>query len=38
MEFVVSYNKDLSRNVFLPKAVDVVGFVDAIFIASLLVA
>ena len=38
MEFVVSCNKDLSRNISLPKAVDIVGFVDSIFIASLLVA
>ena len=33
-----SYPEALSRNVSLPKAVDIVGFVDATFTASLLVA
>jgi len=38
MEFVVSCNEDFSRNISLLKAVDIVRFVDAIFITSLLVA
>jgi len=38
MEFVVSCNKDFSRNISLPKAVDIMGFFDAIFIVSLLAA
>jgi len=38
MILAFSYPEALSRNVSLLKAVDIVGFVDAIFIASLLVA